>query len=104
MRGGELTSSVIHCTWFVDSLLTTTAVRKTSLCEMDELGAAIETMESGSVELKLVGTEEDVVYHEFSRLLSDGEGYLAMSHASNPYGDGHASWRSVNVLKGPKAW
>ena len=48
--------------------------------------------------LKLVGTDEDVIYREFSRLLSDGEEYAAMSHASNPYGDGHASERIANVL------
>ena len=40
--------------------------------------------------LKLVGTEEDVIYREFSRLLSDQAEYEAMSHASNPYGDGYA--------------
>lgn len=49
--------------------------------------------------LKLVGTEEDVIYREFSRLLSDEGVYEAMSHASNPYGDGHASERISDVLK-----
>ena len=34
--------------------------------------------------LKLVGTEEDVIYREFSRLLSDQAEYEAMSRASNP--------------------
>lgn len=48
--------------------------------------------------LKLVGTEEDVIYREFSRLLSDEGEYEAMSHASNPYGDGHACERIANVL------
>ena len=48
--------------------------------------------------LKLVGTEEDVIYLEFSRLLSDEEEYAAMSRASNPYGDGHASERIASVL------
>ena len=48
--------------------------------------------------LKLVGTEEDVIYNEFSRLLSDVSEYEAMSHASNPYGDGHASERIASVL------
>ena len=50
--------------------------------------------------LKLVGTEEDVIYREFSRLLSDESEYEAMSHASNPYGDGHASERIADVLAG----
>ena len=48
--------------------------------------------------MKLVGTEEDVIYNEFSRLLSDVSEYEAMSHASNPYGDGHASERIASVL------
>ena len=48
--------------------------------------------------LKLVGTDEDVIYREFSRLLSDEAEYEAMSHASNPYGDGHASERIADIL------
>lgn len=48
--------------------------------------------------LKLVGTDEDAIYCEFSRLLSDHEEYEQMSHASNPYGDGHASERIADVL------
>ena len=48
--------------------------------------------------LKLVGTEEETIYREFSWLLSDNKGYTAMSHASNPYGDGHASERISDVL------
>ena len=53
--------------------------------------------------LKLVGTDEEVIYHEFSRLLSDPEEYAAMSQASNPYGDGHASERIADVLAGELA-
>ena len=49
--------------------------------------------------LKLVGTEEDVIYENFSRLLNDQDFYDAMSHASNPYGDGHASERIADVLE-----
>lgn len=48
--------------------------------------------------LKLVGTDEDVIYREFSRLLSGPEEYAAMSHVSNHYGDGHASERIADVL------
>lgn len=55
-----------------------------------------EGMAAGT--LKLVGTDEGVIYREFSRLLSDPEEYAAMSHASNPYGDGHASERIADVL------
>ena len=50
--------------------------------------------------LKLVGTEEETIYYEFSRLLSDDVEYAAMSRASNPYGDGHASERIADVLCG----
>lgn len=48
--------------------------------------------------LKLVGTDEEVIYCEFSRLLSDDEEYAEMSRASNPYGDGHASARIAEAL------
>lgn len=48
--------------------------------------------------LKLVGAEEETIYNEFSRLLSDKEEYEAMSLASNPYGDGHACERIADVL------
>lgn len=50
--------------------------------------------------LRLVGTEEEMIYREFSRLLADPAEYDAMSHASNPYGDGHASERIADVLSG----
>lgn len=56
-----------------------------------------EGIEAGT--LKLVGTKEDVIYREFSRLLSDETEYAAMSNASNPYGDGHASEYIANVLE-----
>ena len=48
--------------------------------------------------LKLVGTEEETIYKEFSRLLSDKDEYEAMSKASNPYGDGHAGERIADIL------
>nr|WP_305793589.1 UDP-N-acetylglucosamine 2-epimerase (non-hydrolyzing) [Adlercreutzia sp. ZJ141] len=48
--------------------------------------------------LRLVGTEETTIYREFSLLLDDRTAYESMSHASNPYGDGHASERIADVL------
>lgn len=48
--------------------------------------------------LKLVGTHEDTIYHEFNRLLTDKTAYETMAHASNPYGDGHACERIADVL------
>lgn len=54
--------------------------------------------------LKLVGTDERAIYQEFSRLLADPEEYAAMSCASNPYGDGHASEHIADVLAGSVAY
>lgn len=48
--------------------------------------------------LKLVGTNEDTIFHEFSLLLSNSVAYEAMSGASNPYGDGRASARIADAL------
>ena len=52
--------------------------------------------------LKLVGAEEEAIYREFSRLLSNDAEYAIMSRASNPYGDGHASERIVDALICPR--
>ena len=49
--------------------------------------------------LKLVGTDEQVIYSNFSELLDDPVKYEAMSTASNPYGDGFASQRIADVLE-----
>ena len=48
--------------------------------------------------LKLVGTDEEVIYQEMKRLLTDDAAYQAMSCASNPYGDGFASQRIADIL------
>lgn len=48
--------------------------------------------------LKLVGTDEDVIYEETKKLLLDKKEYEKMSKASNPYGDGHASDRIVDAI------
>ena len=49
--------------------------------------------------LKLVGTNEETIYQEMNRLLTDPEAYNSMSHASNPYGDGFASQRIADILE-----
>ena len=49
--------------------------------------------------LRLVGTDEDMIYKAFKQLLEDKKEYDKMSKASNPYGDGFASRRIVEVLK-----
>lgn len=49
--------------------------------------------------LKLVGTDEEVIYNNFKLLLEDKEEYVKMSHANNPYGDGFASKRIADILE-----
>jgi len=49
--------------------------------------------------LKLVGTDEDVIYENFKLLLENQIAYDAMSEASNPYGDGFACKRIADVLE-----
>lgn len=50
--------------------------------------------------LKLVGTDEEAIYRTFKLLLEDKEEYGRMSHACNPYGDGHACERIADILEG----
>ena len=47
---------------------------------------------------RLVGTNTERIVFEVSRLLDDRGQYVAMAHANNPYGDGHASERIVHAL------
>lgn len=49
--------------------------------------------------LKLVGTDEEIIYKNFKLLLDDPETYNAMAHASNPYGDGFACKRIADILE-----
>ena len=49
--------------------------------------------------LKLVGTDEKVIYENFKMLLEDKNAYDAMSLASNPYGDGLACKRIADILE-----
>ena len=48
--------------------------------------------------LRLVGTNDETIYSAFSELLTDQIAYEKMSHASNPYGDGHASKKIVDAI------
>ena len=56
-----------------------------------------EAVDAGTA--KLVGTDVKKIVRETQRLLTDHEYYLEMSRAHNPYGDGKASDRIVEVLK-----
>ena len=49
--------------------------------------------------LKLVGTDEEVIYKNFKLLLEDQKAYEAMAQASNPYGDGLACKRIADILE-----
>ncbi len=48
--------------------------------------------------LKLAGTSEDTIYALTKELLEDKQVYETMSHAANPYGDGHASERIADAI------
>lgn len=56
-----------------------------------------EALEAGTV--KLVGTDYDRIVSEVSALLDDSAYYDRMSKAVNPYGDGLACKRIVDVLR-----
>lgn len=55
-----------------------------------------EGIEAGT--LKLVGTDEEIIYNETKKLLIDKIEYNKMSKANNPYGDGHASERIADII------
>jgi UDP-N-acetylglucosamine 2-epimerase (non-hydrolysing) len=56
-----------------------------------------EGIEAGT--LKLVGTNEEVIYQNFKLLLEDEDEYEKMSKASNPYGDGTASIQIADIIE-----
>ena len=56
-----------------------------------------EGIEAGT--LKLVGTDEERIYKEFTKLLDDQSAYEVMAQASNPYGDGHACERIADIIE-----
>lgn len=55
-----------------------------------------EGVEAGT--LRLVGTTRESVHAGFRAILDDPALYAAMSRASNPYGDGHASERIADAV------
>lgn len=57
-----------------------------------------EGVEAGT--LRLVGTDEETIYKNFKELLENKERYEKMSHACNPYGDGHACERIADIIEG----
>jgi len=57
-----------------------------------------EAVEAGTV--RLVGTDEERIARECSRLLDDENAYREMARSHNPYGDGRAAGRIASVLAG----
>ncbi len=55
-----------------------------------------EGVEAGTV--KLVGTDTDEIVKQTKQLLDDPSEYSRMAQAVNPYGDGHAAERIVQIL------
>jgi len=55
-----------------------------------------EAVDAGTV--KLVGTDVDNIVENIEQLLTDPQAYQAMSIAHNPYGDGLACQRIIDVL------
>jgi UDP-N-acetylglucosamine 2-epimerase (non-hydrolysing) len=56
-----------------------------------------EGIAAGTV--KLVGAESAAIIRETMRLLDDPAAYRAMSEATNPYGDGHATPRILAAIR-----
>jgi UDP-N-acetylglucosamine 2-epimerase (non-hydrolysing) len=56
-----------------------------------------EAVDAGTV--RLVGTDEDLIVREVTRLLTDTAHYDEMANAVNPYGDGQAARRSVQAIE-----
>jgi UDP-N-Acetylglucosamine 2-epimerase (EC 5.1.3.14) len=56
-----------------------------------------EAVEAGTA--KLVGTRSQDIFTEASILLKSEIAYQNMANAINPFGDGHASERIINIIK-----
>ncbi|WP_017756608.1 non-hydrolyzing UDP-N-acetylglucosamine 2-epimerase [Calidifontibacillus oryziterrae] len=56
-----------------------------------------EGIEAGT--LKLAGTDEGTIYELATELLTNTEAYEKMAKASNPYGDGKASYRIAEAIR-----
>lgn len=56
-----------------------------------------EAVEAGTVHV--VGVDEEIIVAEAEKLLNSSEEYAKMARAVNPYGDGRASERIVEILR-----
>jgi UDP-N-acetylglucosamine 2-epimerase len=48
--------------------------------------------------VKLVGTDREKIFQEIKELFENPGSYQAMAQARNPYGDGHAARRIVEII------
>jgi len=48
---------------------------------------------------KLIGTDSESIFSEIMKLLKDKKAYQGMAKIVNPYGDGKASERIINIIK-----
>ena len=55
-----------------------------------------EGLDAGT--MVLAGTDEDSIYRNVSKLLTDKETHKKMAEAKNPYGNGHASERIIDAI------
>ena len=55
-----------------------------------------EAVEAGTV--SVVGVDEQIILNEASKLIEHSYAYECMARAVNPYGDGHACEKIVNIL------
>jgi UDP-N-acetylglucosamine 2-epimerase len=63
---------------------------------MREITERPEGIEAGNA--RLVGTHQTAIAAALLELLSDSEARLRMASVLNPYGDGHAAERIVDIL------
>ncbi len=56
-----------------------------------------EALDAGTV--LLVGTDKQRIINEVTLLIENSDHYLLMSKANNPYGDGKACNRIIEVLR-----
>lgn len=69
---------------------------------MREVTERPEAVEAGTA--KLVGMQVENIVSETERLLDHPEDYRKMADTKNPYGDGRASERILNILAGKSDW
>jgi UDP-N-acetylglucosamine 2-epimerase (non-hydrolysing) len=69
---------------------------------MREVTERPEAVEVGTA--KLVGTQAENIVWETQKLLDHPEDYKRMANLKNPYGDGKACERIINILAGKSDW